>query len=206
MPIKIVIVAHYSRRNMAQALADMFDAHIILDHSGYGALTGHKNALQWAAAQSERCIVMEDDALPVSDFMRHAAGWLGRFPDDLISFYLGRGRPPHWQSRIAVELLKADKEKRNYIALEELLHAVCYSIPTDRVREVLHNLPDRPADYAIGKSWRKLTGRPVIYPVASLTDHADGPSVERHADGQKRLQTRRAWRLDNMQSVDQGSG
>jgi len=193
--MKIVIVAHNSRRNMAQVLADRFNAHIILDTESHGALTWHKNALQWAADQNERCIVMEDDALPVSDFMQHAAGWLDRFPDDLVSFYLGRSRQPHWQSRIAVELLQADKEKRNYIALEELLHGVCYSIPAVRLSDVLTHMPEKAADYAIGHAWRILTGSRVIYPVFSLVDHADGPSVERHPDGQKWRGTRRAWRM-----------
>lgn len=74
-----------------------------------------------------------------------------------------------------------------------LIHGVAYILP--RPGDVLKTLGDGPIDFAIGNAWRKLTGRNVIYTIPSLVDHADGPSVELHADGQPRREVRKAWIL-----------
>lgn len=126
-------------------------------------------------------IVIEDDAVPVIQFMEKEKYWLGEFPDDLVSFYLGVGRPPQRQTTIAHMLRDADKSGKDYIALQQLLHGVCYSLPVDMVGQVLARMNrNEAADYAIGNSLRQLTDRPIIYPVFSLVDHADLPSVEQH--------------------------
>lgn len=125
-------------------------------------------------------------------FHELARVWMDRFPGDLLSLYCGTGRPKRWQPIIQSEMDKPG----GHIALHELLHGVCYSIPPDMIASVLAAMPNnKPADYAIGQAWRNLTGRKVIYPKLSLVDHADGPSVERHMDGQPRTEPRKAWAL-----------
>ncbi len=195
---RIVIVSHYARRDRAERLATSLNANLIIDEVGLGALWGHRKALEWCAQQNERCVIMEDDALPVTGFEAKAAHWLERFPDDLVSFYLGTGRPHYVQGQIAYKLRRADQWRQDHIGLSELIHGVCYSVPVDQVSSILAALNDRlPADFAIGNAWRDLTNRrPIIYPVKSLVDHDDIPSVEAHPDGQKRTEPRRAWRLD----------
>ncbi len=195
--MKIVIVAHYKRRDQAERLARSLNAHVVMDEIGNGALFGHRKALEWCSVQNERCVIMEDDALPVADFGNLAQRWMGECPDDLLSFYLGTGRPPQYQTQIAHLLRRADQWREEYITLPQLIHGVCYSVPQDKVKPLLSVLPlVGAADFAIGSAWQQVTNKPIIYPVRSLVDHDDLPSVEVHPDGQKRTEPRRAWRLE----------
>ncbi|MCK6747857.1 hypothetical protein L8T16_12425 [Enterobacter cloacae] len=189
----IAIVAHHSRRAMANDLASELEADsIFMDEHSAGANANHLRALSWAAEQSDRVIIIEEDALPVDGFRDKAQDWLTRFPDNLCSFYLGTGRPPQYQMQIAERLIVADKTRADYITLSRLIHGVCYSVPPEHVQRVLSRWDNsKPADYAVGDAW----GGSVIYPCYSLVDHADLPTVERHPDNEPRTERRRAWRL-----------
>lgn len=186
--IKFVVVGHHNRLGQAQRLAALLDAHLLIDDGNHGANWNHLRALEWAAQQSRRVIVMEDDALPIHGFMRLAGEWLARLPDSLVSFYLGTSRPPQWQSTIAEKLSHGS----DTITLPTLIHGVCYSIPPGEIAGILERWPHHlAADFAIGRAW----GREVLYLSRSLVEHADGPSVERHPDGKARTEARRAWAL-----------
>ncbi|MGT2074308.1 hypothetical protein SPM50_22730 [Enterobacter hormaechei subsp. hoffmannii] len=189
----IAIVAHHSRRTMAEELASKLEADIVfMDEHSAGANSNHLRALRWAAEQSDRVIIIEEDALPVDGFRYKAQDWLARFPGDMLSFYLGTGRPPQYQMQIAERLIVADKTRADYITLSRLIHGVCYSVPPEHVHRVLSRWDNsKPADYAVGDAW----GGSVIYPCYSLVDHADGEPVERHPDSAPRTERRRAWRL-----------
>ncbi len=190
--IKFVVVGHHSRTGHAQRLAALLDAHLLIDDGNHGANWNHRRALEWAAEQTCRVVVVEDDAMPVDLFFTPVTGWLKRFPDTLISFYLGTGRPPQYQMQIAERLIVADKTRVDYITLPRLIHGVCYSVPPEHVHRVLSHWDNsKPADYAVGDAW----GGSVIYPCYSLVDHADGEPVERHPDLAPRTERRRAWRL-----------
>ena len=84
--IKFVVVSHHSRTGHAQRLAALLDAHLLIDDGNHGANWNHHRALQWAAEQSSRVVVLEDDALPVRGFMDQVAVWLARFPCHMLSF------------------------------------------------------------------------------------------------------------------------
>ncbi|EMI6721061.1 hypothetical protein V2F28_004468 [Enterobacter hormaechei] len=189
----IAIVAHHSRRAMANDLASKLEADsIFMDEHSAGANANHLRALSWAAEQSDRVIIIEEDALPVDDFRDKAQDWLARFPDDMLSFYLGTGRPPQYQMQIAERLIIADKTQADYITLPRLIHGVCYSVPQHHIERVLSRWEsNKPADYAVGDAY----GGAVVYPCYSLVDHADGEPVERHPDSAPRTERRRAWRL-----------
>ncbi|ELY2671955.1 hypothetical protein SMC00_003560 [Cronobacter sakazakii] len=190
--VRFVIVAHHSRHEQAKKLAESLGAYLLVDEDDCGANWNHYRALQWAAEQSCRVVVLEDDALPVEGFQTMVTEWLTRFPDSLISFYLGTGRPPQYQLEIATKLIAADRERTEHITMQRLVHAVCYSVPPKLIPKVLaHWDASKPADYAIGDA----CGGPVIYPCSSLVDHADGLPVEKHPDRQPRRERRRAWRL-----------
>ncbi|HHA1409380.1 TPA: hypothetical protein ACOEL2_002018 [Enterobacter hormaechei subsp. xiangfangensis] len=190
--IKFVVVGHVSRIVHAQRLAALLDAHLLIDDGNHGANWNHRRALEWAAEQTCRVVVLEDDALPVHGFTEKVTDWLARFPDDMLSFYLGTGRPPQYQMQIAERLIVADKTRADYITLSRLIHGVCYSVPPEHVHRVLSRWDNsKPADYAVGDAW----GGSVIYPGYSLVDHADGEPVERHPDSAPRTERRRAWRL-----------
>lgn len=191
--IKFVVVGHHSRRKMAQRLYSSLGAHHILtDEIGVGANEMHRRALEWAAEQSCRVVVLEDDALPVPQFHAAVVEWLVRFPENLVSFYLGTGRPPQYQMQIAERLIIADKSRTDFITMPRLIHGVCYSVPQQHLPRVLARWESsKAADYAVGDAH----GGSVVYPCYSLVDHADGQPVEVPQDGMPRTERRKAWRL-----------
>ena len=191
--IKFVVVGHHSRTGHAQRLAALLDAHLLIDEGNHGANWNHRRALEWAAEQTCRVIIIEDDAQPSSSLTQLVIGhWLNRFPDSLVSFYLGTGRPPQYQIQIAERLILADKTNADHITLPRLIHGVCYSVPPQHISRVLSRWDSsKPADYAVGDAW----GGAVVYPCYSLVDHADFESVECHPDSAPRTERRRAWRL-----------
>lgn len=190
--VKFVVVGHHSRIGHAQRLAALLDAHLLIDDGNRGANWNHRRAIEWAAGQPCRVVVLEDDALPVEGFTETVTDWLARFPEDMLSFYLGTGRPPQYQMQIAERLINADKVRSDFIMLQRLIHGVCYSIPPQSISRVLSQWDcSKPADYAVGDAY----GGVVVYPCWSLVDHADGEPVERHPDSAPRTERRRAWRL-----------
>lgn len=195
--IKFAIVAHTSRFDMAVALADALPNYqIFVDHESKGANANHLRALRWASTQDCRVVIMEDDALPVPDFISKVTVWLERFPDDLCSFYLGTGRPPQYQLEIATKLIDTDKRQADYITINRLIHGVCYSVPHSKLQQVISRWNHgSPADYAVGDA----CGGAVVYPCYSLVDHADMDTVERHPDNTPRTERRKAWRLSNQE-------
>ncbi|MEA3807962.1 hypothetical protein VBK25_10810 [Enterobacter hormaechei] len=189
---KFCVIGHHARRRQAEALAMSIGAHLLLDEENHGANWNHRRALEWSAEQPCRVVVLEDDALPVPDFVERVGEWLNYFPESLVSFYLGTGRPPQYQMQIAERLIVADKTQADYITLPRLIHGVCYSVPPQHIERVLSRWDSsKPADYAVGDAY----GGAVVYPCYSLVDHADGVPVERHPDSAQRTERRRAWRI-----------
>ena len=189
---KFCVVGHHARRKQAEALALSISAHLLIDEGDGGANANHRRALEWAAEQPCRVVVLEDDGMPVPWFAELVVDWLTRFPDDMLSLYLGTGRPPQYQMQIAERLIIADKTQADYITLPRLIHGVCYSVPPQHIERVLSRWDSsKPADYAVGDAY----GGAVVYPCYSLVDHADFESVECHPDSAPRTERRRAWRL-----------
>ncbi|HGA2239979.1 TPA: hypothetical protein ACIRVD_001588 [Enterobacter roggenkampii] len=190
--VSFVVVGHHTRFASAAFLAGELGAHLLLDERNHGANWNHRRALEWAAEQSCRVVVLEDDALPVPGFGDKVADWIARFPDDMLSFYLGTGRPPQYQKEIAGMLVDADRVCGDHIVMNKLIHGVCYSPPQGRLARMLSAWNKTlAADYAVGEAY----GGRVVYPCYSLVDHADLPTVERHPDNEPRTERRRAWRL-----------
>jgi len=190
--IKFVVVGHHARRQQAEALTSAIGAHSLIDGGNHGANWNHRRAIEWAAEQPCRVVVLEDDALPVEGFTEKVTDWLARFPEGMLSFYLGTGRPPLYQMQIAERLIVADKTRADFIMLPRLIHGVCYSAPPKHIERILSRWDNsKPADYAVGDAY----GGAVVYPCYSLVDHSDGEPVERHPDSAPRIERRRAWRI-----------
>ncbi|OIY05168.1 hypothetical protein [Citrobacter portucalensis] len=190
--VKFAVIGHHSRYKQVSRLAELLGDVLLIDSGDHGANWNHRRALEWASWQDCRVVIIEDDALPVSDFVERVSEWLNRFPETLVSFYLGTGRPPQYQMQIAERLIVADKTRADFIMLPRLIHGVCYSVPHQHIERVLSRWDSgKPADYAVGDAY----GGAVVYPCYSLVDHADGEPVERHPDSSPRTERRRAWRL-----------
>jgi hypothetical protein len=191
--VKFIVVAHHTRSYAAVRLARSLDAHLLIDDESRGANWNHRRAIEWAAQQDCRVVVLEDDAQPVEGFRQRVSEWLERFPDDFVSFYLGTGRPPQYQPVIAQRLIEADRHRWDCITLPRLIHGVCYSPPQAAIESILARWnSSKPADYAVGDAY----GASVIYPCYSLVDHADVSTVECHPDNEPRTERRRAWRIN----------
>lgn len=189
--MKVVVVAHHTRD--WEPLAEAVDAdEVFVDEGWNGALWNHRRALCYAARSAQRVWVLEDDALPDIDFRLRAEEWGWRFPNELISGYLGRGRPEGFQREIQYGIQDANQRRQDFMTLRTLVHGVCYSVPPRRVRALQADLRPsrgRAADFGIGAAWN----RPVLYTIPSLVDHRDEKPVEQHPDGEERTETRTAW-------------
>lgn len=192
--MNIILVSHPSRAAHVHALQQKLPV-VTTVVDTVNALSGHRTALRLALSHGERVVIMEDDAIPVEGMPELARGWCDAYPDVLISFYLGTSRPRDYQTMVADRIKKADSFGDDLIWLPTLIHGVCYSIPTWAIPGVLTRMDQlsriKEADFAIGAAW----GAPVCYPLESLVQHRDEAPVERHPDGQARIEPRVARRL-----------
>lgn len=183
--IPIGIVSHHSRRDMAERLTEHLGAVLFMDEGDAvdepgrlaRSLANHERAWAWAAEQSQRCIIVEDDVEPVADLRDRAAEWFDRFPDDLLNFYLGTGWDMIEQQSIAA-LDAYDHGGPDHVRLSTLWGAQCYSIPTHQIPEILaDHRHDLGADLALGASWVWHHNREVVHVLESLVDHDDTPTI-----------------------------
>lgn len=193
----IGIVAHHTRQTMAEQLAETTGAAIIsVDPGTQGATTNHLHVWrQLAQSDSYWSIVLEDDAQPVNDFLPQLEPALNAAPAVIVSFYLGRKRPPQHQRHIAHALEKADANHAHWILADQLFHAVAVAIHTHWIPHMLTNTRTYlPIDENIGRWARHHLYSPIAYTVPSLCDHADGPTLIHHPDQHPRPPGRKAWR------------
>lgn len=191
--INVGVVAHVDREGAARRLAATVGADFIsVDRGGVLGCEGNHAAVQrhLAGLPGEWSVVLEDDAVPVDGFADQVAAALEVAPAPVVSLYLGRQRPPQYQRRIEIVCGLADKVGANWLTSPRMLHAVGYAIRTDLLPTLLEFDCDLPADERIGACFGD-----VCYVWPSLVDHADGPSVTAHPDGQPRSPGRRAWRV-----------
>lgn len=188
MSIPIAIVAHPQRKEMAEELADLIGAETICwDMTGIGAAENHLQAWKWLAdSGAEFGCVLEDDIIPCEDFHRNLEEALNVSPLPILSLYLGRGRPPQYQERVA----RVIAQDVSFITAQFLMSAQGYVMQTDLFcdREIVGRIArnrDQQIDQAISSwaSWMSFDHM-VAYCRHSIVDHRDGPTlVEDHGDG-----------------------
>ena len=211
--MKIGIVAHTSRREMAHQLAKDVEADYISVDGDWGEPIGsalnHRRVWELLArftGQDEYAVVLEDDAIVVPNFRDEAEKALKSLPrlnnsshsryPDVISFYLGKGYPPHWQDETVPQAISAAKRNNaNWIVGDVLLHGVAVAIKGEFIGKMLLTTlgSPRPFDEAITQ-WARRFGHPVAYTFGSLVDHNDTlDSVATHPDGMQRETGRVAY-------------
>jgi len=194
--ISFAVVAHSSRLEAATELAKTVGGVIALDSGDVGPGANHLRA--WALTETLEepwCCTLEDDALPVPGFVQQAQEALAVVPAGVVSFYTGTTRPARWQERIAPAVSVADRTNACWLIGTHTLHAVAIAIRTE--------LRDDWLDFAAGNplpidermsAWCIARGHRVAYTWPSLVQHADGPTLVRHANTAGAHGPRKAWR------------
>lgn len=191
----IAIIGHISRAGRVAELQRACPGSVaFIDDGTLGAAGNHLRALRHAADAGEPLLTIEDDAILTTDFGPRVQAWITRFPDRLISFYLGTGHPPAWQPEIIDRMGRADAAGIDFLELEQLIHGVCFYLPNPAAIAPLVQ-PKSGADFMTGDAWRKVTGLPMIYPTTSLVDHQDTDSVDKDPSVLAIMDPRHAWRL-----------
>lgn len=172
-------------------------AYMTIDNGKYGCEGNHRRAWEYLAKHntSEWSIVLEDDAIPVPEgFNEQLAQVLDNAPTPIVSLYLGKLRPPHWQSAIRQAVEQATTQDSHYLVGTHLLHAVAVAIRTDLLADMLTSTAttQHAWDFRIA-AWALERGHAVSYTFPSLVDHADGDTVVKHPDGKTRTPGRVAW-------------
>lgn len=197
------IVAHIDRdeaaKNLHTELSQHFATGLFFDDGLLGCDYNHLHAWDSIAtnAHTPWCAIFEDDAQPVVELGYHLGQALFYSPAPVVSLYLGRGRPVHWQKRIA----NAMRFDRPFIVTTHLLHCVAVCIRTELVHELLtdaraaidHGV-HKPIDEALTEALQNRN-LPIAYTAPSLVDHTDMPSLARHGYPDVTVQPRVAWRV-----------
>lgn len=192
--ISFAVVGHTARIVEATDLARTVNAAVTMDDGRLGADGNH--LLAWADTrrrESEWAVVLEDDAQPVARFLEQVDLALAAAPADVVSFYLGRGRPARWQYVIPGALNQADQCHAHWITTDHMLHAVAVAMRT-RLREDWLSWAQSsvlPIDQRLG-AWCRARGHTIAYTIPSLVEHADLPTLVR--DRGPRTRPRCAWR------------
>lgn len=201
----IGIVGHVARLGMAQALAGTTGAEFVsIDDGTFGAEGNHRRVWRHLAQYGDPWgIVLEDDAVPVPDFRTQALNALAAAPTDIVSFYLGH--PEHWswypqrRTLLTEAGAEADRVDAHWIVTREILHGVAIAVRTHLIEDMLNHTAQStlPIDYAI-RQWCRDTNRDIAFTWPSLADHADTPTLIKHADGKPRTKARKAWRTGKL--------
>lgn len=193
---RIGVVAHTSRAAAAKTLAQQVNAEFISVDTGLLGCDDNHEAVQHHLANlpSTWSVILEDDAQPVEDFTDQLTAALPLAPAPIVSLYLGRKRPPHFQRRIEHALAAAKEQDASWIVSTHLLHAVGYCIKTELLPSLLSHDSVLPVDQHIG-DWARRFGHLVGYTVGSLVEHQDAPTIVDHPDKAPRRPGRKAWQV-----------
>lgn len=168
----------------------------------------HERCYRWLSDYTDApwSVILEDDAVPVRNFRNQLSAVLRSAPDTgLMSLYLGRYRPPHYQPSIA-RVIATDN---HFLLAQELLHHVAVVIRTELIPEMLtfiradgdYRRKKLPIDEAIGL-WQRSRGQPVVYCHPSIVNHDTNlrTVIDRHVSRHKgetgrrpHVEVRQAW-------------
>lgn len=193
---------------MGPQLAAHVHADAICWDQGVGPANNHLEAWKWLYdTGAEWGVVLEDDVLLCQGFRDQLEQALLHAPTDIVSLYLGRGRPPHWQERLATVIPRAQMHGANWIMLPEFLSAQGYAMRRHLFAHAEHlgkyycngrsgEADEHPIDEAItymmtagNSSRRSHQWHPdnvpslASYTYPSIVQHRDGPTIIQHWDG-----------------------
>lgn len=199
--MKVGVTAHVSRVRQADRLIRSVKADAVsIDRGYFGPQVNHHRT--WArmaqiCGDHEWAVVLEDDAVPCERFREQAEAALNVLgaEADLVSFYMGRLRPTHWQDRVRAAVARAHVNDAAWIVGDAVLHGVAIAMRGRLIHDMLDEVTRdtvTPIDEAVTR-WARKSYVPCWYSVPSIVQHADGPPVVRHRDGERRESGRVAW-------------
>ena len=183
MKTTVGIVAHEHRRRMWEELHEKVRSDfVVVDYGGIGTPENHIRAWEeFDGVETEWGILLEDDAKPVANFRAEVGKMLAAAPTSIVSLYLGRQRPPHWQQSIAQVILSG----KHFTLSDTLLNCVGVAVHRDYIPDLSSWLRKHyevqkdksldnqlPIDELITKFAQEM-GLFVSYSIPSLIDHAD---------------------------------
>lgn len=180
----IGIVGHVSRLQAAQDLAGRTGAaYCSIDN---GTLGCNGNHLKVWAHLAEHCttewaVVLEDDAIPCSDFRDQLKQALDVAPAPIVGLYLGTGHPHTKQRAIAKAITTAQAHDTCWITNATHLHGVAIAIHTHLINDMLTHTARSPweMDLAITQ-WARRRHHQIAFCTPSLVNHTDGPTLTTH--------------------------
>lgn len=181
MSIKIDfrVVTHHSRREMGWSLARRVGGILLEDDGTLGEYENHRRA--WAdfgLDSATHICVLQDDAVPILNFVNTAHQAIAARPDDLVSLYVGTGRPGP-DAVLKNAQVNAERYAGAWLEDVNLLWGVGVVMPAEWAYRFSEHEPEG-LDYydnRLGFWWKRRTGRKVQYVWPSLVDHADGESL-----------------------------
>ncbi|ASZ74785.1 glucosyltransferase [Mycobacterium phage Phabba] len=226
MTFTVATVAHVDRQNDMSPMLRAITNRCFIDDGRLGAGRNHLRALRYLARQEDTWgVVFEDDALPVVGISEQIRSALQNAPTPVVSFYLGRGRPPHAQHAIqrAMGMISVDGIDPSFLVHSGMLHCVGYAILTSEIHSLIEYMPwhlrtDTPPDEIISRWAQRGPKCLVSYTWPSLVDHNDelpttivdrrsmimeeiwGAQDEREADPPKL--ERKAWNVGRREAWD----
>ncbi|AEL98447.1 glycosyltransferase [Mycobacterium phage LinStu] len=167
--INIAVVACQGRQKRAENLAQAVRAEFVaIDNGSLGPGNNHDVAWRWLDESGGTwSVVLEDDAIPVAHFRDQLESVLKVAPSPIVSLYLGRSRPPHWQPSI----MQVISSREHFLLGSTLLHHVAVAIRTELIFDMLAQRDrELPVDESIG-TWARLREIPVAYTNPSIVNH-----------------------------------
>lgn len=211
---KIGVVGHYTRQKMGRELKKSVQAEYLSTDLGFfGATQNHYRVwehLNTVAERDEWCLVLEDDAIPVSDFDKQIDAVLTCVPThvDVVSLYFGQEFPRCWKDRMGQAANLASREDACWIIGEPVLHGVAIAMRGENVADMLKGIGNAPKQFQVGpfdeaiNYWCKLNRYKVGYCWPSIIQHSDVPTIINHPDGADRGSGRVAYRFGGRESWD----
>lgn len=168
MKIDYIIMAHKSRKEHYERLANQFDdIKLCIDYQNQGAWAIAKQAWDMADKDSDYTVVIQDDAILCDNFKNKAEAFIEQHAGHVISFYYGDNPQAH-------------KEIKPDYFDTILNHAVCLAIPTAEIPGMIQYCdfqPECTGDDMKIRRWLITNSRTCRYSNPSLVQHRDIPSI-----------------------------
>lgn len=179
-------MAHPKRAEMAQALGSQLAAEVVYDQCNDRWDTGRR---AWLACDptATHAVVVQDDAIAPQGFREALSAALRVVGDNPVGLYVGTVRPAG--SYMAAMVGHAKATKASWVVGDGPLWGVGIALPTHMVAPMLEWCDRKPHiaayDRRMGAYFKEM-GLPCWYPMPSLVDHRDEPSLVQKGRSVKR--------------------